>query len=77
LLKDDSLRQRMGLAGPGWVKPFADYKLIAKDWEAIAERAFSGKPAPVKPRQPQDLLRCLGYGGARLWVRDRVKRCWA
>ncbi len=73
LLKDDPLRQRMGLAGIRWAPPFANYELIAKDWEAIAERDFSGKPAPVRPRQPHDLLRYLSYGRARLWVKRRIK----
>ncbi len=77
LLKDDSLRQRMGVAGREWARPFADYKLIAKDWEAIARRAWNGETASFKPRQPHDFLRRLGYGQARLWVRDRVKRSGA
>jgi len=74
LLKDESLRRRMGAAGPEWARTMADYEYIAKDWEVIARRAFSGDPAPVEPRQPHDLLRRLGYGRARLWVRDIVKR---
>lgn len=73
LLKDDLLRQRMGAAGPEWVRPFADYELIARDWEVVAQRAWKGEPAHIQPRQPHDLLRRMGYGRARLWVRDRVK----
>ena len=74
LLKNDRLRQRMGLTGAEWAEQFADYKLIAKDWESVAERVFGGKPAPIQSRQPQDLFRYLGYGQLRLWLRDKVKR---
>ena len=74
LLKDEALRRQMGAAGREWARRFADYDLIAPDWEAIAQRAWSGKPAPVEPRQPHDLLRRLGYIRMRLWVHERVGR---
>lgn len=73
LLKDDKLRERMGVAGPAWALPMADYGLIAPEWESIAQRVLSGEPAP-SPKQPiQDVLRKMGYGQIRLWLRDRLK----
>lgn len=73
LLRDGTLRQQMSAVGPQWARRFADYALIASDWEGIAQRAWSGEPAPAEPHQLHDLLRRLGYGRARLWVRGKVK----
>ncbi len=73
LLEDETCRRRLSDAGPAWARPLADYAIIAPGWEAIAQRAWSGEPAPARPRQPQDTLRRLGYGRARLWVRERIK----
>ena len=70
LLKDDDLRHGMGAAGPTHVLPMADYSLIAREWEAIAQRAFTGETAPSPKRPVRDILRIMGYGRARLWLRD-------
>lgn len=72
LLSDRDLRLRMGSAAKRWVRQKADYALLAQDWEAIARRAQSGEPSPTERLQVSDLLRSLGYGQARLWVRQLV-----
>lgn len=77
LLKNPSIQKRMVNATYEWIQPIASYTLIAREWEIVARRAFSGETAPVEPRQPHDLLRRLGYGRTRLWVRDIVKGYWA
>jgi len=66
LLANPATRLRMSVAGPGWAAPFADYAQISQDWEGIADRAFTGEPAPSIPRRVPDLLRNLGYGRVKL-----------
>jgi len=73
LLNDNDLRSRLSTAGPQWARPFADYSLLAKDWEAIAERGWRGEPAPAVRKPVDDLLRAVGYGSVRTWVRQLVK----
>lgn len=73
LLKNETLRRRMGAAGREWVRPFSDYMFIAQGWEAIVQRAWSGEPAPAEPRPLHDSLRRLGCGRARLWIRNKIK----
>ncbi len=72
LLSDRELRQRIGSTAREWIRPKADYTLLAQDWEAIARRAQSGVPAPTERLQLSDLLRRLGYGQARLWVKRQI-----
>lgn len=74
LLSDHELRQRIGRTGKEWIRPKSDYALLTQDWEAIARRAQSGEPAPTERLQASDLLRRLGYGQARLWVRQLIGR---
>ncbi len=74
LLSDDKLRQRMGSDAKKWAQPKADYALLAQDWEAIAQRAQSGKPAPSERHQVSDWLRRLGYGQVRLWAKKRIEQ---
>jgi glycosyltransferase involved in cell wall biosynthesis len=70
VLVNRPLRERLGAAGPVRARPFADYALIAPDWEGIAERAWSGRDAPSSPNLYVDVLRKAGVGSARLRLRD-------
>lgn len=72
LLKDKELRCRLGTEGKEWSKPFADFESIAPDWEGIARRAWSKEQAHAQPSPLNDLLRQIGYGSARLWVREKI-----
>ena len=74
LLRDRELRQRMGNAARDWARPMAHYSLLAQEWEAIARRASSGERAPVEHFQPNDVLRGLGYGQARLWAKRQYRQ---
>ena len=62
LLEDPGLLADMGRCGPAWADWFADYELIAPDWEAMTERAEADAPAPSEPHPIEDRLRELGYG---------------
>ncbi|HZR26234.1 MAG TPA: glycosyltransferase [Vicinamibacterales bacterium] len=73
LLKDASLRKRLGDAGPGFVRPFADYDIVAAEWDAIVERARRGEPAPRQRRFVGDLLRAVGYGRVRSFARNGIR----
>jgi hypothetical protein len=64
----------MGVEGRAWAKSLADYSVIAEDWDSIAARAISGAAAPIERRDTDDILRYLGYGQARLWVRDALRQ---
>jgi glycosyltransferase involved in cell wall biosynthesis len=74
LLTDERLRARMSEDAPRWADWLADYDLIAPDWEGIAERAFTGVPAPAAPRPLEDRLRRLGYGKLRPLLQRVVPR---
>lgn len=76
LLSDPPLCARMSQDAPRWADWFADYDLIAPDWEGIAERAFTGAPAPVAPRPVEDRLRRAGYGKIRPLLQRIVPRQW-
>jgi glycosyltransferase involved in cell wall biosynthesis len=76
LLTDRSRRLRMGDAGVGWARQFAEYSSIAPDWEGIAARAITDEPAPTEPKFPDDALRVIGYGYLRMaarWAKDCLR----
>jgi len=73
LLNDSALRARMATEGSRWARPLGDLRSIAADWEAIAERAWKGQPAPAAARPVPDLLRGFGVGRARTWLRERLR----
>jgi len=72
LLSDRDLRLRMGSAAKRWARKKADYVFLAQDWETIIRRAPSGDPSPTERLQVSDLLRSLGYGQGRLWLKQLV-----
>jgi len=72
LLRNRDLRQRMGDAAKSWARPMSDYALLIQDWENIVRRVQAGKPALTERLQVSDLLRRLGYGQARLWVKRQI-----
>jgi glycosyltransferase involved in cell wall biosynthesis len=72
LLSDPGLLADLGSFGPAWAEWFANYDLIAPDWEAISERAESDEPAPADPRPLEDRLRKFGYGKLRSRLREAV-----
>ncbi|MBZ5558472.1 MAG: glycosyltransferase family 4 protein [Acidobacteriia bacterium] len=73
LLTDPTLRKRLGSAGRAWAQPFGDLDLLAGDWRGVAQRAWSGEPAPSPAHPLRDALRRAGYGRGRLWLRDHVR----
>lgn len=69
LLKDESLRTKLGAEGRAWARSTADYDRIAGEWENVARRALRDEEAPAPPRVLSDLLRKVGYGRLRLGAR--------
>ncbi|MCS7207311.1 MAG: glycosyltransferase family 4 protein [Dehalococcoidia bacterium] len=73
LLRNKPLRDTMAAAAPSWARPFADYNLLAADWEAIARRAWTGENAPSPRRRFDDFLRSIGYGSLRRTARNLIR----
>lgn len=73
LLRDATLRARMGEAGQTWARNVADYTRIAAEWEALALRAARDEDAPATRLVLSDLLRSIGYGRVRLLARRLIR----
>ena len=73
LLQDPILRTSLGNAGRAWARKFGDLDHLATEWRNVAQRAWSGEPAPSPAHPIGDGLRYTGFGRGRLWLRDLVR----
>lgn len=73
LLEDRALRERLGAAGPAWVRRFTDPTCLGDNWEVVIRRALNGQKPTIPARYAIDMVRRLGYGHLRASVRNCIR----
>lgn len=74
MIQNTGLRKRMAESGTSWVNPMADYSRLIYDWMEIFNLTARAEKSKFIPQDSRDLLRKLGYGRVRIYLKTLMKQ---